>query len=81
MCGELEFGIYKIPRVQEKLYINAKIQENNIFLAFLPQKGSFLGKNRILRLFASIHNTPSLNQESVFRFENSNSDSPHVHEK
>ena len=31
-----------------------------------PQKWSFLGKNRILRLFALIHNMPFLNQESVF---------------
>jgi hypothetical protein len=31
MCGESEFGIYQIPRIQEKLYIDAKIRENNIF--------------------------------------------------
>jgi hypothetical protein len=31
MCGESEFDIYKIPRIQEKLYIDAKIRENNIF--------------------------------------------------
>ena len=31
MCGESEFGIDKIPRIQDKLYIDAKIRENNIF--------------------------------------------------
>ena len=31
MCGKTEFDIYKIPRIQEKLYIDAKIRENNIF--------------------------------------------------
>ena len=30
-CGEAEFDIYKTPRIQEKLYIDAKIRENNIF--------------------------------------------------
>ena len=31
MCGESEFDIDKILRIQEKLYIDAKIRENNIF--------------------------------------------------
>jgi hypothetical protein len=32
MCGESEFGIYKIPRIQEKLYIEAKIRENHLLI-------------------------------------------------
>jgi hypothetical protein len=31
MCRESKFDIYNIPRIQEKLYIDAKIRENNIF--------------------------------------------------
>ena len=30
MCGESEFNIYKILRIQEKLFIDAKIQENHL---------------------------------------------------
>ena len=39
MCEESEFDIYKIPRIQEKLYIDTKIQENNInFYPLMSQK-------------------------------------------
>jgi hypothetical protein len=39
VCGEFEFDIHKIFRIQEKLYIDAKILENNIFWS---KKGLFL---------------------------------------
>ena len=32
MCGESEFDIYEIPRIQEKLYIDAKIRENHLLI-------------------------------------------------
>ena len=32
MCGEFEFDIDKIPRTQEKLYIDAKIRENHLLI-------------------------------------------------
>ena len=47
--GEPEFDIHKIPRIQEKLYIDAKIRKNNIFWSknnaftfhFYPKRSRF----------------------------------------
>ena len=32
ICGKSEFDIYKIPRIQEKLYIDAKLRENHLLI-------------------------------------------------
>jgi hypothetical protein len=38
MCGESEFDIYKIPWIQEKLYIDVKIRENHLFALVCHEK-------------------------------------------
>jgi hypothetical protein len=64
---ESEFDIFE----EKKFFPDSEIQ---ISRTFLPQKGLLLNQkyNQIafLRLFASIHNTPFLNQGSAFCFEN-----------
>ena len=71
MCGESEFLTYKIPRIQEKLYIDAKIRENNIFWSkktlFLSQhiftpKGIVFRQNSHFCDFSLQYTDPSLNQ-------------------
>ena len=42
MCGKSEFDIYTISRIQEKLYIDTKIRENNIFCLKTALKRNFL---------------------------------------
>ena len=71
MSGESEFDINKIPRIQEKLYIDAKIRENNIFWY----------ENNQNRIFATFRFNTLAFPESGKRFfasKMSNSDSPHV---
>ena len=84
MCGEFEFDIYKIPQIQEKLYIDAKIREINIFLSqffsrtFLFQKGVYSKRSHFRDFLLQYTNAIPESRKRFFGSKMSNSDSLHV---
>ena len=77
MCGESEFDIYKIPQIQEKLYINTKIiyfdLKATLFLSphiFTPKGVVFRQKSHFCDFsFQYTIHLPWI-REAFFRFEN-----------